>query len=227
MTGSRHHAADDGSLARSTGGAAARGAMLIALAVVIGLVLLAFVLDDPSTVVAGTDDAVEQTEETDDSSSDDADATGDDAVNVGTPDESADDQQPAVIPEDEDVPVIETTVPTGDTRVPAEVNILAANGTGGRGVAGAVANQLIARGYIAEASNTGTTNTEASIVYYREGYANDARAVAEILGSTAELLQPVPADGVVNVASNAIEDGRLDRANVVVIVGTDGRIPVG
>ena len=54
MTGARSHAADDGSLARSTGGAAARGALLIALAVVIGLVLMAFALEDESTEVTST-----------------------------------------------------------------------------------------------------------------------------------------------------------------------------
>ncbi|MFT7476398.1 MAG: hypothetical protein ACI81L_003351, partial [Verrucomicrobiales bacterium] len=51
MTNAGNHATDDGSLARSTGGAAARGAMLIALALVIGLVLMAFALDDPQTIV--------------------------------------------------------------------------------------------------------------------------------------------------------------------------------
>ena len=80
MTGSRHHAADDGSLARSTGGAAARGAMLIALAVVIGLVLLAFVLDDPATVVTAPD-GTEQEAGTDDSEAEAEDA-GEGTVNV-------------------------------------------------------------------------------------------------------------------------------------------------
>ena len=56
MTTSGHHAAEDGSLARSTGGAAARGALLIALALAIGLLLVTFALDDPQTeIVAGTD----------------------------------------------------------------------------------------------------------------------------------------------------------------------------
>ena len=82
-----YHAADDGSLARSTGGAAARGAMLIALALVIGLILMAFALDDPQTVVAGSDaDAtdVEVTDEVDESAVGDETDT-EDAVNVGEP----------------------------------------------------------------------------------------------------------------------------------------------
>ncbi len=224
MTGSRHHAADDGSLARSTGGAAARGAMLIALAVVIGLVLLAFVLDDPGTVVTATPDDTEQADDADGSTDADAD-TGDDGVVAVDPDDTDSEGTEAVIPDEDPTDIPDEPADPGDTRVPAEVNILAANGTGGSGVAGAVADQLKARGYIAEAANAPTTDT--SVIYYREGYADDARAVADIVGATPEILLPVPPDGAVPVAANAIEDGRLERANVVVIVGNDGRIPVG
>ena len=51
------HAADDGSFARSAGTAAVRGALLILLAVALGIALLAATDDEPDDVV--TDDAAE------------------------------------------------------------------------------------------------------------------------------------------------------------------------
>ncbi len=222
MTGSRHHAADDGSLARSTGGAAARGAMLIALAVVIGLVLLAFVLDDPATVVTAPD-GTEQEAGADDSEAEAEDA-GEGTVNVQEP-EGTEGSEDAVIPEDDVTNIEDEVVPAdpGDTRVPAEVNVLSANGTGGSGVAGAISDKVKARGYIGEASNA--TVTQDSVIYYREGYSADAIAIAGIVGATPEIVLPAPAD--IPVAQNAIDDGRLAAAHVVVIIGNDGRIPVG
>lgn len=217
MSGMGEHAADDGSLARSTGGAAARGAMLIALALVIGLVLMAFALDDPDTeIVAGTN--------TDDVTTD---TTPDDGTEVlegdGTPtddttDPTGDTAAPPTIP-----PVTE---PVGDgPRPPAEVNILVANGTGGRGIAGALADKLIADGYIANAANA--PSTAAGIIYYRQGYADDAREVATILGAAPDILTPAPGDGTIAVAAEAISDGRLTQANVIVIVGADNAVPPG
>lgn len=221
------HAADDGSLARSTGGAAARGALLIALALIIGLVLMAFALDDPATeVTSGSTDT-----------SEDDDASGDDDAADSSDDTAADDQTDGGLDADasdttagdtvDDAPV--ETIPeetvTGEPRDASEVNVLVANGTGGRGVAGAVADKLKTRGYIAEASNAPSTAN--AIIYYRVGYADDARAVAEILGAPPDIIVPAPGDGTLAVAPEAIEDGRLSAANVVVIVGADNAVPPG
>lgn len=218
MSGYGEHAADDGSLARSTGGAAARGAMLIALALVIGLVLMAFALDDPDTeIVAGesTTDEV-TTDTTADDASDDATTT--DTTADGDVDPTGTTTAPATIP-----PVTE---PVGDgPRAPSEVNILVANGTGGRGIAGALADTLIADGYIANAANA--PSTAAGVIYYRQGYADDARAIAGILGAAPDILTPAPGDGTIAVAAEAISDGRLAQANVVVIVGADNAVPSG
>lgn len=209
MTGARSHAADDGSLARSTGGAAARGALLIALAVVIGLVLMAFALDDESTEVTSTD-ATDQT--TIPQADTDDDGTGADAIDPGTDDgTTGTTAAPATI----------APADGGDPRPPGEVNVLVANGTGGKGVAGTVSDKLIARGYISPASNA--PSTAESVVYYRDTYEDDARAVAEIIGTTADLLRPA-ADPIA-VSPAAISDGRLDAANIVVIIGNDERIP--
>ncbi len=225
MSSSGHHAADDGSLARSTGGAAARGAMLIALALVMCLVLMAFALDDQCSEITSGGTDTTNTADTDANPSDSDPTTGagddggetnpDDTVTVGEPGDAT------TIP-----PVTIPDVPEGDgPRPPAEVNILVANGTGGRGIAGSLADKLIADGYIAKAANA--PSTAAGIIYYRQGYADDARAVATILGAPPDILTQAPGDGTIAVAPEAVADGRLTDANVIVIVGADNAVPPG
>ncbi|MDW3176349.1 MAG: LytR C-terminal domain-containing protein [Acidimicrobiia bacterium] len=225
MSSSGHHAADDGSLARSTGGAAARGAMLIALALVIGLVLMAFALDDQGSEITSGDSASDSDTTTDTSDTGDGtDAdTGDGTdTDPGTSDTAVD----VVDPGDTAAPETIPEVPEGDgPRPPAEVNILVANGTGGRGIAGSLADKLIADGYIAKAANA--PSTAAGIIYYRQGYADDARAVATILGAPPDILTQAPGDGTIAVAPEAVADGRLTDANVIVIVGADNAVPPG
>ncbi len=222
------HAAEDGSLARSTGGAAARGALLIALAIVIGLLLLTFALNDQETEVAATDDDTEQVDTEGDGT--EGDEAGTDAAveavdpgNDATEGEGADTTDAGTdggTDEAESIP--EETIETG-ARPASEVNVLVANGVGTSGIAGAAADTLRASGYIGVAADA--PSTAASVIYYREGFDADARAVATVLGSTPDIIQPVPADGSVPINQNAIDDGRAAEANVVVIIGTDGTIP--
>lgn len=223
-----YHAADDGSLARSTGGAAARGAMLIALALVIGLVLMAFALDDPQTVIASTDDTttdVESTDDAADTSTDDATEDSSDAVSVGEPDGSTDETVATIAPDDSTPDTIAEAPPTGEARPASEVNVLVANGTGGKGVAGTISDKLKADGYIANAANA--PSTAEAVIYYRVGYDADARAIAEALGAPPDIITQAPGDGTIAVAAEAVSDGRLTAANVVVIIGNDNNIPVG
>jgi len=225
MTNTGNHAADDGSLARSTGGAAARGAMLIALALVIGLVLMAFALDDQGTEISSGDDSVAAsgTDGTDADGSDGTDDDGTDGTDGTDPGQTTETVAPTGT---EPPPEVIPPVPEGNgPRPPAEVNILVANGTGGKGIAGSLADKLIADGYIAKAANA--PSTAAGIIYYRQGYADDARAVAGALGAAPDILTPAPGDGTIAVASEAVEDGRLTDANVIVIVGADNAIPTG
>ncbi len=222
-----YHAADDGSLARSTGGAAARGAMLIALALVIGLVLMAFALDDPQTVIASTDDTtdVESTDDVADTSTDDATEDSSDAVSVGEPDGSTDETVATIAPDDSTPDTIAEAPSTGEARPASEVNVLVANGTGGKGVAGSISDKLKADGYIANAANA--PSTAEAVIYYRVGYDADARAIAEALGAPPDIITQAPGDGTIAVAAEAVSDGRLTAANVVVIIGNDNNIPVG
>ena len=224
MSSPGHHAADDGSLARSTGGAAARGAMLIALALIIGLVLMAFALDDPDTELTSGDDVSDVSPDDTGDDTDVTDGTGDPAGDIDNgigedTGEAGDGTTGTSAPPETIGPVEEGDGP----RPPAEVNVLVANGTGGKGIAGSLADKLIADGYIAKASNA--PSTAAGIIYYRQGYADDARAVATILGAPPDILTPAPGDGTIAVAPDAVSDGRLSDANVVVIVGSDNAIP--
>jgi len=195
--------------------------MLIALALVIGLVLMAFALDDPQTVVSGDDNAA--ADDNADDSSDDSSDSGDSAVDAVDP-TGTDDQTDATIPEDTTTETIpEEPLDTGTARDPAEVNVLIANGTGGKGVAGAVADKLKAKNYIAAVSNA--PSTAEAVIYYRVGYDADARAVAEVLGAPPDIITPAPGDGTLPVAQEAKDDGRLTAANVVVIIGADNNVP--
>ncbi len=225
MSNNGEHAADDGSLARSTGGAAARGAMLIALALVIGLVLMAFALDDQGSEITSGDSTPSDSDNDDAADSDaDDDGTGSDGTVTTDDDGAVVDGGPTT-----DTTAAPTTipeVPEGDgPRPPSEVNVLVANGTGGKGIAGSLADKLIADGYIAKAANA--PSTAAGVIYYRQGYADDARAVATILGAPPDILTPAPGDGTIAVAAEAVADGRLSDANVIVIVGADNAVPSG
>ncbi len=231
MSSQGYHAADDGSLARSTGGAAARGAMLIALALIIGLLLMAFALDDPPTDLSSqaTADNVETDADAGTDAADAGDSADDEAVNVVDPTDTEDaDSPPATIDEGdsttETIPDEVEPPPGGEARPASEVSVLVANGTGGRGVAGAVSDKLKAAAYIAAVSNA--PSTAEAVIYYKAGYDGDARAVADVLGAPVSIIKPAPEDGTIGVASEAISDGRLDAANVIVIIGADNAVPV-
>lgn len=216
MSNEPQHAADDGSLARSTGGAAARGAMLIAAAVLIGVLLIVFALDDPATEVSAGDQ-IEQEDggenAGDDSNSEEGDNSEDNTADPG----------------EEETPPVDLIDPdpvTNDVRPPNEVNILVANGTGASGLAAGFSATLKAEGYTAGAANASTETVTDSVIYYKDGYAAEAQAVADLLSA-------VPSDGLLAlapaalpVAQDAIDDGRADQANVIVVIGTSG-IPIG
>lgn len=223
-----YHAADDGSLARSTGGAAARGALLIAVALVIGLLLMAFALDDPQTDLStASNDAVDTTIDETADAADDATGDGGDgepSVTLGEPEDSTTDTTVATIPEDETTDTIPEVVDNTDF-ANSEVNVLVANGTGQAGVAGAVSDKLKAQAYIANVSNA--PSTAEAVIYYRVGYDAEAREIATALGSPPDIITPAPGDGTIAVASDAATDGRLTDANVIVIIGADNNVPVG
>ena len=176
MARSGRHAAADGSLGRSAGGAALRGAVLLAIAVILGIVLL--------------------------QSADDNDAF--DPVTAGNGDDG---EEVAV----DTTLASEPTTTTLPVRPAAEVKVLAANGTGVRGLAGRYKDQLRAAGYNALAPTDASKKPQStSTVFFAAGYEGDARAVARLLQITTVTAMPNPPP----VAS-------LQSANVVVVIGED------
>ena len=195
-----------GGLGPSNAAAAPRALLLIAVAVILGLVLLWKGLDTTPGITVSP-------EATDDGS----------AESVGMVEEG-----PADLPV-EDEPVAATTpAPTtttaavpAPTRPPNQVRVLVANGSGVSRGAATVTDALSPAGYTT-LPPANATPTDTSGIYYRSGYSGDARAVMDIVApGNPDLILPLPAGGL------DVPDATLDRvanANVVVILGADLRI---
>jgi hypothetical protein len=211
MTAQGRHAAPDSSFGRSAGNAAARGGALVAVAVVIGFLLLW------QGGVGGSGDAVitaDGSESTDAIGSDtvDEDTTGD--APAATDDGTGED---AAAPDDTvDTAPEETIPPAPVTRPPGDVKVAVANGVGEAGLAGARASVLSTTGYVTVAANA-AAETAQSQVYYVEGYGEDAQAIAVELGGDAAVLRPAPSDPGALVTDATAVDG----FHVFVILGTD------
>ncbi len=199
MTTPGRYAASDGSFARSTGNAAARGVLLIAVAVVIGVFLLSQGFDSPSGVAAGPD------------------APTTTAPSTDTTDTTGNDDTTTTLGEDTSTTQGSVTVDPVTTRPAGEVKVVVANGTGAPGVAGAAKTKLTTAGYVAEAENAAVVPTELSSVYYVDGYAEEAKGVAAALGGTLSLLRAAPADPLALIKS---PEG-LEDFHVFVVIGDD------
>lgn len=209
MTTHGRYAASDGSFAQSTSNAATRGLVLIAVAVLIGFFLLwqGGVGGDSSPEITATDDASADADadETASGGSDDApidDASGD-----------ADGDEPAV--DDETTETTDTTPVTPTTRPLGEVKVAVANGVGVSGLAGQQSELLKTAGFVTLAVNA-KQNTELSAVYYVDGYALEAEAVALELGATGAVLRPAtsPDDLVADPT-------QIEGFHIFVVLGSD------
>ena len=207
--------ARSGGLGPSNAAAMPRAALLVGVAVAIGLLMLWKGVDD-SPVAAGRQ----------------APAITDDVTDVDPGTGGAD---PAVVPTepvaggeaDADAVAPTSAVPTTTealfptpTHDPNEVKILVANGSGVSGAAGKVTDLLSPLGWTMEspanADKTGTTR-----VYYRNGYQADARKIVEHFGEIPSLLEKMPTGGL-EVPAKA--EDRVANAHIVVILGSDQRI---
>ena len=143
-----------------SGNAGARGALLLAVAVILGIVLLQQ-FDTPS-VPSGQ---VSVTSLPDD----DDETTTTRRVGLTT------------------VPQVTTT--TGRARAKAEVKVLVANGAGVRGLGASTTNSLRERGYTNIATPTdATTTVEKTAIQYVEGFEADARELAGVLSLPATVV---------------------------------------
>lgn len=188
----------------SGGGSAGRAILLVAVAIALGAFLLA----------RGFDGA-------DDPTADAGNGTGQTSTD---PDEGENGDDPEVV---ESTTTTTTTTTTTEppivTHPPGEVKVAVANGTGGRGRAGRTAGILNASGYVTAAKNTQQDRVGESVIYYRPGYGDDAKAVASALGAPPDLLTPAPAT-IMTLIRNPETPPDLETFNIFVVVGTDNVI---
>ncbi len=188
----------------SGGGSAGRAILLVVVAIAVGAFLLArgFDGDDDATATSDPD-------ETEQPSSNGEDDNGDDPDNGTTTTTST--------------TTTTTTAPPVVTHPPGEVKVAVANGTGDRGRAGRTAGTLNASGYVTAAKNTQQDRVGESVIYYRPGYGDDAKAVASALGAPPDLLTPAPAT-IMTLIRNPETPADLETFNIFVVVGTDNVI---
>lgn len=208
MTVPGRYSSDDGGFAKSASSAAARGGILIAAAVLIGLVILAWGYDSGDESAADAGDATDgatTTVPTDTTPDEGGDDGGDDAAaDDATPDDTAADDTGTTVPA------------TPDTRPPGEVKVAVANGVGVDGLAGTVTDTLITAGFVAEAGNSTTSPLPTSQILYAEGYSADAGGVAAAISAPASIIAAAPADPA--TLTDIAEGGTF---NVWVLQGED------
>ena len=210
-----------GGLGPSNSAAAPRAMLLIVVAVVLGAALLWKGLDDGADLAANQPSPT-TTAPTSDGS---GDGTPGDGSGDATPDDGSGDATPGDGSGDTtgDTTTTTTLFPTS-TEPPNEVQVLVANGSGIARAAGAVSALLAPQGY-ATLPPANAQPTDSTMIYFRPGMVNEARAVMDILApDSPDLLAQIPPTGL-PVAENALD--RMELADVVVILGADDRISTG
>ena len=186
----------------SGGGSAGRAIVLVIVAVALGAFLLSRGFDgsDDSSTDASNDDTEAEsapTGEGDPEDSPEADATATTSSTTTT-----------------------TTAPPVVTHLPGEVKVAVMNGTGERGRASRTASTLNASGYVTAAKNTEQDRVEGSVIYYKAGYGDDAKAVASVLGAPPDIITPAPGT-IMTLIRNPESPENLEDFNIFAVVGTD------
>ena len=162
----------------------ARGAALVVIAVVLGLVLLRNGLDTSTVVSSGRDDT---------------EVTGDTG---GTDDPGTD---PGTGEEGEGGEGSETAA-----RPPAEVTVLVMNGTSVNGAAGKYSTAIGTAGYQMLEPATSQVKTPTTLVYFVEGFEAEAAQVALAAGAPATVTpapMPTPPPGDIGAANVVVVIG--------------------
>ncbi|MCZ7630547.1 MAG: LytR C-terminal domain-containing protein [Microthrixaceae bacterium] len=148
---------------------AARGLILVAVAVVLGAILLA----------AGGSVGF------------DSDSKGVDiGDNGGDGSEVVDTTAPTDTTATSEAPPV--------TVAPADVMVVAANGAGISGLAGSTTAFLATQGYTSSTATDATADATATAVYFADGFQPNATALATLFSVPPEQVQPLPAEPVAN-----------------------------
>jgi hypothetical protein len=213
MTANNRH---DNSAGRSTGDAAMRGALLVGVAVIIGLLLLWRGHDDGDT----TQQATTNTPVTTTKPAVVSGATGGTGKTGATGAVSG--------ATGAATGATGTTGATGATalRKSAEVKVIVANGTGSSNGAGNVTARLQPKGYaMLPAADYSSSTVTASKIWYKDGYAEEAKQVArdaQAVEPVEALLERMPADVQMKTAPSTTN---AKTAHVIVLIGLDKKIP--
>jgi hypothetical protein len=168
-----------------------RGAILVVVAVAVGVFLLRNGLDTDVAVTA--DDGGPETTAPTSDDGDDGDDGGDGGDGGAT-----DDTEPT-----------QTTVAV---RPPAEIRVIVLNGSSVTGAAGTWSDGLQANGYNMLEPGNANASVETTQVFHQGGFRQEAAGVVQALGSPA---------GVSPQRLGDAPPGEVGDANVVVVVGPD------
>ena len=189
---------------RSASDAALRGALLVAVAVIVGALLIWRGHNDDD----GVDTVAEQTTTRPSSNgSSTTRPTGSTTSRGQTTSASG------------------PTTPIGSTRQAATVKVLAANGSGVDGYASQVHQKLVTGGYASLGAENAKPGQATTNVYYRDTYQDDAASIAVFLGIDRNLVQAMPAS-LADRLEQSVQN-RAQTANVVIILGADKQAKVG
>ncbi len=172
----------------------ARGAALVVIAVVLGLVLLRNGLDTSEVVSAGRDDTETEAE------TEDTAVEGDESEGEGSEEET----------------------PPTTARPPAEVTVLVMNGTSVNGAAGKYSDAIATAGYQMLEPATSDVKTPTTLVYFAEGFEAEAAQVALAAGAPATVTpaaMPTPPPGDIGAANVVVVIGD-DIANLTPTTAT-------
>ena len=199
-----------GSFARA-GAATPRGLVVIAVAVIVGVLVMNGISSGSDTSTGGTAATTTTTTTSGDTTT--TAATGDTeatTTTAATGDSGATTTTGAVVGGTTD-----SSVPPPGCRPHADVKVQAANGARVGGVAASVTQTLLAEGFqTGTATNLeGTEQLAETKIYYQEGWLCEAQEVAAILGITdPQRLLDMPTDPPVD---------QYEGANVLVAIGLD------
>ncbi len=175
------HAAGDGSFARSAGIQAGRAALLIGIAVLVGVLLL-----HRSPAPGGGSGASIST-----------------GGNTTTP--TITETTPNAVSGVTTGTTTKSNIPTTTTKAhaPQDVKVLVANGTSTAGLAARVSNVIHTKGYNTLASTNSNQRPGGTILYFAPSYSADAASLASSLNLPATAVQAMPTPPPVAVLNGA------------------------